>query len=661
MDDEYFAILPFRFLDSNGRALARKRLTEQAFARGQAITRRGDTEDQRIFLLLEGTVEATNDAGRVIGTIHPGHYFGERAALFDLPRIFPLRAGTACRVAALPGPVFLKLLRDQPAFAHALGRSLREKQGIFVAFERFLSELRVGATRGHIVIPRLLHLYRPLAPALHHQANGSALDLDALSYALARLPQNIGSTLSLLLTDDVPYLYAGIEHLFHSVPTSARRRTVYEMMPGKSMVVLRDGWSDLVDFVTCLCIYAVEARKLRHAIGSPERLARLRDDPDAVRALDLSEEARMVLRRLIPDLGTGLATLAMHHEDFAVSVLKSMDNYNSAHSERWTEQLAEATRALTGLDPRQLPESFEVHVISSNTHSVDNCLSPWLQEHGEAIDAWGVRECPEIAEQTWSNVMDRRVALLRDYLRAHPELAQQRSLVDRASGVIALDQTALTGIGVQLYDLGALSDRTVDPSLPEISAERTGMILNIDYAFGQQAEAIVASIIALFGDRVRSFNILGKAGGLEGRRGDILVATSFVEQEDDALHVPHSLVDEQRLGRRVPDRLVLTGPVLTVVGTVVQNQVMLNFYRRIWQCIGLEMEGSYYCRQILESQDLGVLRDDVELRFLYYVSDLPLNSGATLAGSLEATEGIPPLYAITREVLTSIFEHGGDR
>ena len=119
--------------------------------------------------------------------------------------------------------------------------------------------------------------------------------------------------------------------------------------------------------------------------------------------------------------------------------------------------------------------------------------------------------------------------------------------------------------------------------------------------------------------------------------------------------MPVSATDVERLTNRIPDRIVLEGPLLTVVGTVIQNQVMLNYYRRIWGCVGLEMEGSFYCRQILDAIHLGVLRD-VDLRFLYYISDMPLNTHETLAGSMRLMEGIPPLYAITREVLTAIFE-----
>ena len=67
------------------------------------------------------------------------------------------------------------------------------------------------------------------------------------------------------------------------------------------------------------------------------------------------------------------------------------------------------------------------------------------------------------------------------------------------------------------------------------------------------------------------------------------------------------------------------------------------------------MEGSYYFRQIVESQQLEVIPSDSPMRFLYYVSDLPLDKTADLSAHLSPTEGIPPLYAITRQIISDIF------
>ncbi len=135
------------------------------------------------------------------------------------------------------------------------------------------------------------------------------------------------------------------------------------------------------------------------------------------------------------------------------------------------------------------------------------------------------------------------------------------------------------------------------------------------------------------------------------------MANSFVEQTQD-LVTPTPMThgcDLGRLSQRLPDREIHEGAMLTVYGTLMQNKVLLNFYHHIWRCVGLEMEGTYYLREVMKSMHLGLIPQETTLRFLYYVSDVPLAAGESLAGAMRPEEGIPPLYAITREILGSVW------
>lgn len=42
--------------------------------------------------------------------------------------------------------------------------------------------------------------------------------------------------------------------------------------------------------------------------------------------------------------------------------------------------------------------------------------------------------------------------------------------------------------------------------------------------------------------------------------------------------------------------------MLTIPGTMLQNEVLLRFYQRTWNCVGLEMEGAYYADQVTQSK-----------------------------------------------------------
>lgn len=657
-----FDLVPFRFLGGEARQRLKPHLVETEHLAGDRLFGMGEIEDDRVFAVLTGTVEMldarVSPPKRTAVFVAP-HFLGERTSILGIPRSGDAVVTSPARIVSFPGAVMRQLVADNPTFAQAVGSRMRDRQRLFEPFERFLAAIRHESAKGHIVIAKLLPAYAELHPALHRGLDDAAIDYDALSYAVRRLPDNITGTFAIFATDIVPWLYTAADDAFVPVDTAARRRTAYAMMPGKTLIMLRDGMSDLVDLVTCMCMYAVEAQKLRKRLRDPRQLVALGSGDDAViETLPFEAEEIRRLRRVWPvDLIGRLREVAIHHEDFNIHVDRSSNEAVNPHAEGWTWQIAQATRQLIGVEPCELPDGFPVHIVSSNTHSVGNCLSTWLVDRAEAIRRWGREHAPDDA--AWADPHDQVIALARAYFAAHPHEDTRRAEVDSGDGVVHLAAAAFTGIDVQLFDLSRMSARgRIDPGVSRPTSAR-GLLVNIDYAFGQQAEPIIANLIALFGRHIRSVNILGKAGGLVGARGDVLVATRFVEQDDTIQPLPQH-VDVARLRSRIPGRGVWEGPVLTVLGTVVQNDLLLRYYQRVHNCTGLEMEGSWYAREALKSQATGVLGPDVALRFLYYVSDLPLEKGHSLSASMEAAEGIPPLYAITREVLTAIFESSAD-
>jgi hypothetical protein len=651
---------PFCFLSPAERESLKADLEPHLFSEGATIIRAGD-DDDRVYLIESGYVETLR------GRIEAGHYFGERAALFGEPRRVDVRAGTPSKVYTMSGERFMRLVHESKIFAQALGDILRDKQGIFAAFDQFMAEIGRAVARNEIPFAKVLPLYTALDPALHPYAlDADVIDWGALSYAVRRLPANVTRTFAWFLTDNLPRLYQAPDRCFTAMPTAARPRATYEMLPGKSMVLIRDGLSDLVDFVTCLCVFAIEARKIRRRIGRPELLLLVergaRNEAtfeDTIERLPFAREEVLRLTELWQENSLlRLEEMAAHHEDFSIHVQKTRENYNSRHSEVWSAQIARATKELLGSAPSDLAEDVAVHVISSNTHSVSNCLSAFVVSHAEEIMTWAKRSKHRLANETWAEPMDLVYTLTRDWLAANPSILAERRAADHKAGIAKLRETAFTGIEVELVDAARLAKAgPIDASVTSPSG-RPALIVNIDFAFGQQAEEIIGTLVSLFGPRIRSVNVLGKAGSLAGKRGDVLVPTRFIEQSNDGLHplAPLAKLETDRLRRRLGTIGLHVGPMLTVTGTLLQNRMMLNFYKHIWGCIGLEMEGSFYHRKLFESVELGVLREDVTFRYLYYVSDLPLDHTSNLSGRMAPGEGVPPLYAITREILSGIFD-----
>ena len=285
-------VVPFRFLSHVRRHELAKRAQEHHLRAGEVIMRQGDEDDKRLFFVERGSVEVWDEArGRRLGDIDAGRYFGERASLFDSARAYTIRAASQeVRLRSVEAADFLGLIHEEAAFAHALGSVLRERQGLFRAFDAFLAELMHGVSHDVVHMRELVRRYRELEPAIHPLAlEDEALDFDALRYAIKRVPEGIFSYYMIYLTDVIHDHLEAPTQQFRRVETSARRRVVYEMAPGKLMVILRDGVSDLVDFVTCLCAVSVEARKIRRRMQRPQATAGL---VAALRHGALSEEQR---------------------------------------------------------------------------------------------------------------------------------------------------------------------------------------------------------------------------------------------------------------------------------------------------------------------------------------------------------------------------------
>lgn len=667
-------IHPFRFLRSAERLALQSAMVVRTYAAGETIFHARDA-DQSVYLLESGLVEVF-DPGRtpayatgggsqpssdVVRVIPAYHSFGEWEAIFDEPRMYGVRAQTAVKVHVITATRFRQLLRDAPGLATGFATILRNHQGIFAPFDRFTVELLNGAANGYLNIERLIPLYRQLTPALHRGAMDPVrIDTEALLYAVRRLPENVTHTFAFLLVDELPAAMSNAEELFPAVHTAARRRDIWEVLPGKNLVLLRTGNSDLIDLVTTLCLYAVEAQKIRERVIRDDSLHRIQryltsSQPSAPRefleTLAFSSREIEGLERVWPeDTVQRISEIVRHREMFGIDVRRQQRDHLARRGELWTGAVAEVTRQLIGCDPAELPPERAVHIISSNTHSVTNCLNPWFTHHAAEIESWARETNHPASTIAWDDRSDMIYVVAREYFAAHPDARREAERVAKDHGHMQLGTTASTGIQVQLVDLTQLRDAPIDAGVASRNSaaiERGDLVVNIDYAFGEQAQYVIRNLLTLYGPSVRSVSFLGKAGALVGARGDVLAPTAFIEQHSDRMQ---PLPDQT-----VPEHLTVHhGPMLTVDGTLVQNRQMLGFYQQLRDVIGMEMEGTHYYREIIESRQLGVIPPDTAVRFLYYVSDLPLAPHGNLATPLGVHEGVPPLYAITRHILRAI-------
>ena len=148
---------------------------------------------------------------------------------------------------------------------------------------------------------------------------------------------------------------------------------------------------------------------------------------------------------------------------------------------------------------------------------------------------------------------------------------------------------------------------------------------------------------------------MGKAGILPGEKNDIMLATAHVFEGTSGNYIVDNDLKRDDFDESVN---VYEGPMVTVVGTSLQNQdVLKRFQTSSWKAVGLEMEGGHYQKAISSAIIRGHISKKVKIRYAYYASDNPLISGQTLAYGSMGEEGIKPTYMITKIILEKILNH----
>ena len=188
------------------------------------------------------------------------------------------------------------------------------------------------------------------------------------------------------------------------------------------------------------------------------------------------------------------------------------------------------------------------------------------------------------------------------------------------------------------------------------------VIFVMDYAFGEQAYETIDELLKPYETQnekmhlnVESISIMGKAGILDGEKGDIMIPSAHIfEGTADNYPFKNELSKEDIERQGI---VVYEGSMISVLGTSLQNKDVLKFFHdSTWNVIGLEMEGAHYQKAIKAASKVrGSIKPDVKVRYAYYASDNPIKTGSTLASGGLGTSGVRPTYLITRTILQQIF------
>src|SRR5690606_2395368 len=247
------------------------------------------------------------------------------------------------------------------------------------------------------------------------------------------------------------------------------------------------------------------------------------------------------------------------------------------HGEIWADNIKEILKKNNLLER-------PIHIISANMHSVMNSIF--------AITT---------LESKFKDVEDIDVyeAL------SNPENGDLRKKVEEVAlknGMYQVWDTSGTNIDVQIFDTAKIDFKK--SSFSKANVAEKPVIIVMDYAFGEQAYETIDELLKPYKEgekrtylNVESVSIMGKAGILEGGKGDIMIPSAHInEGTGDNYPFENELTKEMFEGNGVP---VYAGNMVTVLGTSLQNKDLLYFFHKsTWEVIGLEMEGAYYQKAI---------------------------------------------------------------
>jgi hypothetical protein len=504
-----------------------------------------------------------------------------------------------------------------------------------------------------------------LRPEIYGSIAENKVELNGLLYVIERLPIGIEECRFINLISDEGYSKS---HFTAIVPPK-RRRNCYRIDEDQMNVEITRGRSDIYDILTHLTFIFIESHKIKNRV--------LYDETELSRDWKKLEQFVFQKKKLNPEekekaiahcsniLGRTFAEILDIYNAFAFQEkpdrflhviywlgkiaieeetlnLKRTITFSPILRERlghhiygdiWANNIKEVL-AKNNLLKRP------IHVISANMHSVMNSF---------------------FAIPVLSKLKNEDIFEIFETLSTDKDLRKKVEKAALSNGMISLPDTSGTNIDVQIFDCSKINwDNSYIKN--NLKNKEIPVIIVMDYAFGEQAFETIDELLKPMKKEneqhflnIQSVSIMGKAGILMGGKGDIMIPNAHInEGTADNYPFENELKKEMFENNGIE---VFEGSMISVLGTSLQNKDLLQFFKdSTWGAIGLEMEGAYYQKAIQSASKIRKsIATDVKVRYAYYASDNPLETGSTLASGGLGTTGVKPTYLITLKILNQIF------
>ena len=488
-------------------------------------------------------------------------------------------------------------------------------------------------------------------------ADKNKVELNGLLYVVDRLPEGVEKCAYIHLTSNEGYEKSS----FTPIVPKKRRRNCYRINEDQMNIEILLGRSEIYDILTHLTFLYMEADKLRARLfenGEPMRSWRLLEEA-ASRSEPMNRKEREVaLIHLASVLGRTFDETLAAYKNFSEEnnpdrIFKIMYSLAKVSNEDLTNvkrrEIIFSSILMERVGHHLFGEKWALnikkqllklklhtrplHIISANMHSVCNMLF--------AFKALGKTYKPD------------------EEIPVYQELSNNTELREKVTSLIHIRDTSGSNIEVQIIDLSEFDLSNTPFAGSGFKGDDVLMVM--DYAFGEQAFEVIDEFLKPINDsktsfymNIKSISIMGKAGILVGEKGDIMIPNAHIfEGTADNYPFKNALKKTDFNDNQIK---AFEGPMITALGTSLQNKDILCYFRETsWKAIGLEMEGAHYQKAIqIASKIRGHIEDKVTLRYAYYASDNPLETGSTLASGGLGLTGVKPTYMITQKMLEQI-------
>ena len=512
-----------------------------------------------------------------------------------------------------------------------------------------------------------------LRPEIYGTIADEKVELNGLLYVIERLPIGIEECRFINLTSDEGYSRSH----FKAIIPPKRRRNCYRIDQEQMNVEITRGRSDIYDILTHLTFIFIESHKIKNKVLLDESGEFSRDWQKLEYAVLLNRklsqsEKEKSISHVTNILGRTFGEISDIYISFAtaetpdrflhviywlgkLALEETLENNKRTitfspilrerlghhiHGEIWANNIK---RILKEYDLLHRP----IHIISANMHSVMNSVFA-----SQVIPAKANDNNPFLIYEELS-------------MSDASELRAKIEVVAKQQGMLFIPDSSGTNIDVQIFDTSKI-DWDKSAFTNNSQQDMMPVLVVMDYAFGEQAYETIDELLKPYQEakddekihlNVASISIMGKAGILEGGKGDIMIPSAHInEGTGDNYPFENELTAEMFAGNGIP---VSAGAMVTVLGTSLQNKDLLSFFHKsTWGVVGLEMEGSHYQKAIQSASKIRKsINPDVKVRYAYYASDNPLETGSTLASGGLGSTGVKPTYLITIKILEQIFNN----